>query len=288
MIFMNTTPQGYGTLGFRKACLLLPLCLLFVFPLGAQTVLDESYWDDVDFNDTALISNKVLKDKLITFLFQFTNADENDFDSLTMKGLDVVLGKAKVNMRVYEYVLEFALNGYTGMGRSAVTDHLLNYPQLAEGEITMAEGLRLDSIVEPYQKVRVGAKALDFSGVTIDGKPYRLYDSEAKNVIVVFWSTDCEYCHDFLNSIRRNMDLRSEYELVTFALAENQEEVERAVKKMRLPGYHFYDEKRWKGDAYLDYHVTSTPTVFVLDETKTIVCKPYDWQDLKEWLKYNK
>jgi peroxiredoxin len=263
-------------------------CLFSTFFANAQTEKMAEYWDDVDFSDTALVSSQAFRDRLIGYLYQFTNADEKSYDSLTINGLDIVFEKAKANMRVYEFVLELALNGYTGMGRSMVTDYLLNYPQLAEGEITMEEGLRLDSITEPYQKVRVGAKAPDYSDVTMDGKPYRLYDSEAKNIIVVFWSTDCEYCHDFLVQIRKNLDLESDFELVTFALAENQDEVERAVKKMRLHGYHFYDDSRWEGKAFMVYHVTSTPTVFVLDENKMIVCKPYDWEDLKEWLRLNK
>jgi len=259
-----------------------------VFSAKAQNNMMVEYWDDVDFNDTTLISSKTMSDKLVNFFFSFTDGDEQRFDSLSIAGLGVVLDKAKVNMRMYEYILEFALNGYSAMGRDRVTDYLLNYPQLAEGEITMEEGLRLDSITEPYQKVRVGAKAPDYSDVTIDGKNYRLYDSEAKKIIVFFWSTDCEYCHDFLVKIRKNLDLKSDFELVTFALAEDKDDVTQTVKKMRLPGYHFYDDLRWEGKAFLDFHVTSTPTVFLVDADKYIVCKPYDWNELKNWLKQNK
>ena len=151
----------------------------------------------------------------------------------------------------------------------------------------MEEGLRLDSITEPYQKVKVGAVAPEYTGITIDGKFYSLYESKVKYSIIVFWSTDCEYCHEFLVQIRRHLDLKSDFELVTFALADDEEEVKKAVKKMRLTGYHFYDDLRWDSKAFLDYHITSTPTVFVLDENKTIVCKPYDWQELKYWLKSN-
>ena len=84
------------------------------------------------------------------------------------------------------------------------------------------------------------------------------------------------------------MDLKSGFELLTFALAEDQSEVADAVKKMRLTGYHFYDELRWESKAFLDYHVTSTPLVLVLDAERVIVCKPYDWNELKEWLKKSK
>lgn len=264
---------------------LLLFSLLFSLSLKAQFGVD--YWDDIDFNDTSLISDKMLTDKLISYFYSFTNEDERTFDSLSIVGMDVVLGKAKVNMRMYGFVLEFLLNGYSAMGRSQVTDYLLNYPQLHEGEITMEEGMRLDSITEPYQKVRVGAKAPDFSGITIDGIPYSIYESSANRIILVFWSTDCEYCHDFLKSIRKNLNLKSDYELVTFALANNQEEVAANVKKMRLTGYHFYDVLRWDSKPFLDYHITTTPTVFVLDAEKTIVCKPYDWNELKQWIRSN-
>lgn len=256
--------------------------------MKAQTYVMLGYWGDVDFSDTTLVSSKAFSDKMVSYFYSFTDGDERRFDSLSIAGLGVLLNKAKVNMSVYEHVLEFALNGYASMGRDAVTDYLLNYPQLAEGEITMEEGMRLDSISEPYQKVRVSAKAPDFEGVTVDGKSYCLYDSQAQHILVVFWSTDCEYCHEFLTQIRKHLDLKSDFELVTFALAEDKDDVVKTVKKMRLPGYHFYDELRWDSKSFLDYHITSTPTVFVLDENKTIVCKPYDWHELKDWLNKNK
>ena len=258
------------------------------FSAQAQSKAMADYWKDTDFSDTTLISSKSFSDQLIVFFYSFTDGDEQHFDSLSIAGLGFVLNKAKVNMRMYEFVLDFALNGYAAMGRDQVTDYLLNYPQLAEGEITMEEGLRLDSITEPYQKVKVGAKVPDFSGVAIDGRLYHLYDSKAERIIVVFWSTDCEYCHDFLVQIRKHLDLKSDFELVTFALAEDKNDVTKTVKKMRLPGYHFYDDLRWEGKAFLDFHVTSTPTVFLVDAEKTIVCKPYDWDELNDWLRKNK
>lgn len=256
--------------------------------MKAQDLAAETYWQDVDFNDTALVSSKAFSDKMVDFLYMYACCEEESFDSRAISGVGVILEKAKANMKVYEYALVFLLNGYSAMGKSQVVDYLLTYPMLFEGEISVEEGLRLDSITEPYQKVKVGAQAPDFSGFTIEGTPYSIYESSARRIILVFWSTDCEYCHDFLVQIKKNIDLKSDFELVTFALADYRDEVARTVKKMRLPGYHFYDDLRWEGKAFLDYHITSTPTVFVLDKNKHIVCKPYDWNELKFWLKQNK
>ena len=266
---------------------MLLLFFLLCVNLDAQDFNADTYWDGVDFTDTALIDSKAFSDQVVDFLYRYACCDEQQFDSLSILGVGKVLEKAKVNMRVYEFIMEFLLNGYSAMGKSQVVDYLLSYPKLFEGEVSLEEGLRLDSITEPYQLLKVGAKTPEFAGTSIDGKPYSIYGSLAKCIIIVFWSTDCEYCHDFLTAIRKNLDLKFEYELVTFALAGNSDEVKREVKRMRLPGYHFYDDLRWESAAFLHYHVTSTPTVFVLDENKTIVCKPYDWIDLKQWINSN-
>lgn len=264
------------------------ICLFMALDLHAQVRPMMEDWSDVDFSDTALITSEAFSARMVNELYLNTIVDDMaQFDSLSMVSITTLLEKSKANMRVYEYVLEFMLKGFTNMGRAQVVDYLLNYPMLREGDISESEGARLDSITEPYQLVKVGVKAPGYKGVTIDGHDYDLYASKAEWIIVVFWSTDCEYCHDFLEQIRKHMDLKSGFELLTFALAEDQSEVADAVKKMRLPGYHFYDELRWESKAFLDYHVTSTPTVFLLDSEKKIVCKPYDWNELKYWLKSN-
>ena len=112
----------------------IAILLFSTYGLKAQTEV-MGYWDEVDFNDTSLVGSKTFQDKMIGYFYSFTDGDEKRFDSLSIAGLDVLLNKAKVNMCVYEYVLEFALNGYASLGRDAVTDYLLNYPQLAEGEV---------------------------------------------------------------------------------------------------------------------------------------------------------
>lgn len=254
----------------------------------AQTDDKEIFWNGTDFNDSTWVVSQSFKEKITAFLYEYSiyeTVDEKQFDSLSMSNVAFLLGKAKANFWAYEHVLGFLLHGYSNMGRIQVVDYLLSYPMLFEGEISISQGLRLDSIAEPYQSVRVGAKAPDFMGITIDNEAYQLYDTDARRVILVFWSTDCEYCHDFLLKIKKHIDLRSDYELVTFALAESKNEVVSVLAKMNLPGKHFYDEKRWESKEFLDYHVTSTPSVFLLDEDKTIICKPYDWHELKLYIK---
>ena len=130
--------------------------------------------------------------------------------------------------------------------------------------------------------------AHDFEGVTVDGRPYRLYDSPAERIIVCFWSVDCDYCHDFLKMLRRKVDLKNDYELVSFALADSPKQVRKKSKRMRLVGWHFYDEAGWDSPPFLDYDVTTTPTVVLIDKDKHIVGMAYDWEEFEELINTTK
>lgn len=251
-----------------------------------RNYLLENFFRDVDFNNLSLIPTNVLTTKMVDYLSLTQGLpDIQDEELAFIMGVDPILEKASVNLEMYAFVLEYLLKGFDALGLSQVTDYLLNFPHLDEEQVTEESGRMLEQRVEPYQKVRVGVKAPDIQGVTYDGKDYQLYQSDANYTIIVFWSTDCEYCHDFLNNIRKKLDLTHDYELVTFAIADDAEELQQEVKKMNLPGYHFYDEQRWNGDAFQSYHVYSTPTVLLLNQEKTIVCKPYDWGELKRYIR---
>ena len=130
-----------------------------------------------------------------------------------------------------------------------------------------------------------GDKALDFEGVTVDGRAYHLYESQAECIIVCFWAVDCDYCQDFLKSLRRNVDLKHDYELVTFALADTPKQVRRKARCMRLHGWHFFDPAGWDSQPFLDYDVNTTPTVILIDKDKNIIGEAYDWDEFKELMK---
>lgn len=130
-----------------------------------------------------------------------------------------------------------------------------------------------------------GDKAPDFEGVTVDGTPYHLLESQAEKIIVCFWSVDCDYCHDFLRSFRRHRCRLKDYELVTFVLADDPDQVRKEVKKLRLKGLHFFDPAGWDSAPFLDYHVNITPTVVLIDHDKNIVGEAFDWEEFDNLIK---
>ena len=131
-----------------------------------------------------------------------------------------------------------------------------------------------------------GEKAFEFEGVTVNGLSYNLYESQAERIILCFWSVDCDYCHDFLKSLRRHRCRIKGYELVTFALADDPEQVRHEVKKLRLKGWHFHDPAGWDSEPFLQYDVNITPTVVLIDKDKNIIGEAYDFDEFKELIRH--
>lgn len=269
----------------------LAFCLAVMaspFAGKAQTLVDaDVFFQGFDFADTALVRSEAFAQRLADYIYQYYSEDdvkETDY----IIGLSPLFVKAKACMPVYEFVLGFMLNGFENLGLEQVTTYLLNFPSLFENEVDYEQGKRLEAIAEPFQKVKVGMKAPDFSGVTSTGVPYCLYESDAPRTVVVFWATGCEHCHAFLKRLQRKTRRCRDLEWVTMAIAENEAEWREDLERMDLPGSHFFDAQRWTGQAFADYHVTEVPMAFVLDAEKTIVCKTSDWEELKFWIKYNK
>lgn len=251
-----------------------------------KTVPADVFFADFDFNDTALVHSEDFSRKMAEYVYQY-HGDESfgSRDMAYIMCLKPLFEKAKVSMVLYEHILAFMLNGFENIGADGVIDYLLRFPQLEEKEISAEQGKRLESIAEPYQKVKEGAKAPDVYGLTSDGETYHLYDSKAEHILLVFWATGCDYCHELLKNIVARLSGSRDFEFVTFAIAENEADWRENLEEMKMDGFHFYDEQRWGGKAFEDYHVTQAPTVFLLDADKTIVAKVYEWRDLKKTIK---
>ena len=55
---------------------------------------------------------------------------------------------------------------------------------------------------------------------------------------------------------------------------------------MRIRGWHFFDPAGWDSQPFIDYDVTSTPTVILIDKDKNIVGEAYDWDEFETLIKH--
>lgn len=82
------------------------------------------------------------------------------------------------------------------------------------------------------QNLQVGQPAPDFAATTIDGRPVSLKELHGKVVVLTFWSTRCEICHNEIPKMNQIVDRYRGKDVVFLALTmENAAKVEPYLRK---------------------------------------------------------
>ncbi|MEO7672697.1 MAG: TlpA disulfide reductase family protein [Pyrinomonadaceae bacterium] len=82
------------------------------------------------------------------------------------------------------------------------------------------------------QSLKAGAAAPDFNGESLDGKVFNLNQLQGKIVVLTFWSTRCEICHNEIPKLNEVVKRYRDKDVVFLALTmENQVKVEPYLRK---------------------------------------------------------
>ena len=82
------------------------------------------------------------------------------------------------------------------------------------------------------QNLQIGQTAPDFAATTIDGQPVSLKDLQGKVVVLTFWSTRCEICHNEIPKMNQIVDRYRGKDVVFLALTmENSAKVQPYLRK---------------------------------------------------------
>lgn len=97
---------------------------------------------------------------------------------------------------------------------------------------TIILALVLGVTAAAQQQLKVGNKAPDFNAESLNGQQVSLSQLHGKVVVLTFWSTRCEICHNEIPKLNRIRDRYKDKEVVFLALTmENNGRIEPYLKK---------------------------------------------------------
>lgn len=147
---------------------------------------------------------------------------------------------------------------------------------------TIILALVLGASAAAQQQLKVGSLAPDFSGESINGEQVSLSQLHGKVVVLTFWSTRCEICHNEIPKLNRIRDRYKDKDVVFLALTmENNGRVEPYLKKTP---FNFdivinslgivlkYADMDKSGNINLGF-----PSYFVIDQNGAITLKADGW-----------
>lgn len=230
------------------------------------------YFDQVDLADPALLRTPVVFEKVMPYLGHFTMLQA---DSVIV-AVDRVLALAQGHPETFQFWLSRLLQNYLDsdwMSAEVVVMHLIERYYLS-GEADWVEVDDLDELRAYVQARRtsvIGSQAADFTMRDAQDQPWRLHELEAQAIVLYFWSYDCPRCQEVtpqLATLMREYQAQGA-ELVSICINGDREIWKQKLAEYDLPGIRLADVARQSGfDQH--YHLTSTPSIYVLDQAFTI------------------
>ncbi len=265
-----------------------------IAPLGLSAeaenkYLKTHYFDQVDFNDTILIQSSTLTSKVVQYmsLHQFNADSQNALEDQLLMAVDTILTKAAVNQQTYEFLVDFLVKGFEGIGFERGLEHIANSNQLEQFCENTERKAKLANKMEIIRKLALGQRAPEFSVTDLNGNLVVLDSIKATTTVLIFWASWCPHCDEIMPIIKSYYDIttRNELEVVTFSVDDSKEELMKAIEEGGYNWINVGELEGWEGPTINEYGIAATPTVFILGANKTILSKPLGKEKVRTDLK---
>lgn len=247
-----------------------------------REALKRRFFDEVDFEDEALLRSDILGPKFIDFLGMHQQQGMNMTETQLsfMRAVDRILLESSVNAEIYSFAVHYLVEGFSQMGLSMVTDYISSLPHLNPGCMEPEIIENLERAISPYRKTVAGARAPNIQHADIEGSQFNLEALKSKQTLIVFWSTTCPYCIDLLPKLKEYQQNNPDTELVSIVLSADRAALDELIRSKQLDWIHIQLNGGWEHPVVEDYLIYATPTMFLLDEEKSILLKPVNFNEL--------
>ncbi len=252
----------------------------------------EHYWDGYDFQDNRLIFTPMYEPKLKNYMDRWIVPIS---DTVKME-CDAFLKKAEGAEETYKYTLWYLTRWAETskiMGMEEVFVYLVEEYYM-KGKATWLEPDRLKKYIERAEAIApnmIGQPAMDIRVRNMANQVTPLSSVNAKYTLLVFFEADCGHCKKELPKL----DSLYKKELYKYGLqifaVESSNEVEKwkkfvKEKSLRTGWIHTYDPQR-ETNFRSFYDVYVTPTIYLLDEKKTIIGRRVNHSNILDVIKYH-
>ena len=246
--------------------------------------LKRSYLKHVDFGNPLLQSSDFLVDRVLAYVFGMNANTTNDAYKKDVDQLMATIGDGHTEIKTILY--EMIWRRFKGMDNAEMANYITDNHLLKLTEETNYTALAEQLIA--YKNNTIGNMASNFDlAITKDGKTVTttLHDLNISDqYLLVFWSSTCGHCLDELPKLKALLADKKNIKVIAFGLEDNAEDWQKTIAS--YPDFiHVLGLGKWDNPTSNAYGIESTPSLFLLDNNKIIIAKPYDVEALKNILK---
>ncbi|MCF6349725.1 MAG: TlpA family protein disulfide reductase [Flavobacteriaceae bacterium] len=249
------------------------------------------YFDNIDFNNGALIKSSLLIDKVMDFVLYLTNSKDRDEQiKLRKKAITTSLDKIESN-KLKSDIIQSLLYLFAQQENKEITDYIFKN-HFSKLPIALQD-LKFKETINGLFKTAIGQPAPNIEW-DVFGKPYNLETLEkSEYYVVLFWGSTCAHCLKEIPKLNEFFKTNKNIKTIAIGIEDTnskagwKEETFELENMTHILGLSKTDNK-WDNTYVRDYGVTGTPAYFILDSDKKIIAKPYDFVALKEFFEKTK
>ncbi|WP_034235962.1 TlpA family protein disulfide reductase [Arenibacter certesii] len=243
------------------------------------------FFDAVDFKDPILQESGFLSKKIINFVFNSFPAKSLAGDMVDLELIENIKFVSEIyeplnavyKTRIMEDLWNAAIKSNLHSTATFIYENYLRNLALSTNNTDLIHK------IDTHNRLKIGAVAPEVTWET-EGTTQKLSDFAGHQYyVLVFWSSECSHCLNQLPKLQLATEAFANTKVVAIGLEDDKENWKKEAAK--LPNFiHGISLGKWNSPYVITYHVTHTPTYFVLDSEKRFVAKPDSYEEVVAFL----
>ena len=234
------------------------------------------FFDHATIDDPLLLYAPVYTFKIIDYLslFKVDTLLKDQQQEHFIEAVDRIMINVSQDPDLRSFVVEFLMEGFEMLDMEQVQIHLADQylDESCEADIVDLVLSRM----EGYKTMAPGHQAPDFVIRDMVGKNHQLSKLNFPYVLVMFWSSTCEHCYEMLPEIHEWYlhENSLNMEVVAISIDTSAANFKYFTDVLDPEWITSHDPLGWNGKVPGDYFIYATPSLFLLDNDRTILARP--------------
>ncbi|MBI1288788.1 MAG: redoxin domain-containing protein [Flavobacteriales bacterium] len=237
------------------------------------------YFDMIPFDDERIITNPFLSNKILEYLYSYTERSEQGVKD----AIDKLLNMPNMNPKVQAFVIDLLIDFFTDKGAAEYVDHISrNY--LGSCDLPLSQET-LDKISQTV-KFKEGdvVSSITLKNQTGHNVPLTALTGDLN--VLVFWASWCPHCIREIPKLKALYDeLPGKLGVYAVSLDTSKTDWVNTINQNNLRWLNVIDTDGWDSKYVKEFGVTSTPTLILLDRELRWIGRASSFDGLYELVK---
>lgn len=254
-------------------------------PKNSEARYHRQYWHNINTHDTTLLNSPLYAEHMYNYLSYYLNPAMGWTDTGREKGfreaVDTIVHQFSAFPALRKFALGYLTKGFQQIGQETVLQYIDERYNRQEQCSNEQADTALQKRLAAYEALKPGMPAPEITYASVQKAKAGLKDIAADTVIVAFWASWCPHCTDAMPALNTAAAVHPGIRVLAVSLDEDPKAYIEATARLGNM-LHLCEYRKWKSKPVADYHVTATPTFFMLDRERRIMGRYSSVESLEE------